>query len=310
MSGGRTDVEAAVARVKAVYGRWRRDTAVAQMRADWDALFETPVQAALEDVDAGGVRAQWVRAPGASEACTVMYFHGGGFQVGSLRSHRGLMAAISAAARARVLGVAYRLAPEYRHPAALQDALAAFDWLRAQGVPSARVAVAGDSAGGGLALALLLALQRRAVARPAGCWGLSAWTDLSASGESYGSRAALDPIHQRPMILAMARGVLGAAGDARDPLASPLFATDAELAALPPLLLQVGERETVVSDSQDFVARARAAGAQAELQVWPGMIHVFQQFPDLLPEARQAVAAGGRFLAACLGAALEREGPA
>jgi monoterpene epsilon-lactone hydrolase len=307
MNGSRADVEAVVARVKAVYGRWRRDTPAQQMRADWEALFAAPVDAGLEDVDAGGVPAQWVRATGAREDRTVLYFHGGGFQVGSRVSHRGLMAAVSAASQARVLGVDYRLAPEHRHPAALHDALAAFDWLQAQGVPAAGLAVAGDSAGGGLALALLLALRRRGRARPAACWGLSAWTDLTASGDSYATHAALDPIHQRPLILAMARGVLGAHGDARDPLASPLYAPEAELAALPPLLLQVGARETVLSDSRDFVHRALAAGARAELQVWPEMIHVFQQFPAELPEAGAALAAGGRFLAASFDAALHRE---
>ncbi len=310
MSLERPDVERVVARVKAVYGRWRRDTSVAQKRADWDALFDVPVEAAVEDVDADGVPCQWVRAAGVRDDRVVLYFHGGGFQVGSLASHRGLMAAVSAAAQAQVLGVAYRLAPEHRHPAALDDALHAHDWLRRQGFGAGQVAVAGDSAGGGLGLSLLLELARRAAAPPAGFWGLSSWSDLSACGHSYQARASLDPIHQRPMILAMARAVLGETGDPRDVRVSPLFAPDAELAELPPLLLQVGERETVVSDSEDFVRRACAAGAQAELQVWSDMIHVFQQFPDVLPEARQAVAAGGRFLAACFDAALHRGTPA
>jgi acetyl esterase/lipase len=302
----REDVEAVVARVKAVYGRWRRDTSVAQMRADWDALFSAPGNAQVHDVDADGVPCQWTAAPGARDDRVVMYFHGGGFQVGSLASHRELMACISAACGARVLGVAYRLAPEHRHPAPLQDALRAYDWLRAQGAAPGGIAVAGDSAGGGLGLSLLIALRRRGDALPAAFWGLSAWTDLTASGASYQTRAALDPIHQRPMILAMARNYLGGA-DAADTLASPLFASAAELAALPPLLLQVGERETVVSDSEEFARKAAAAGARAELQVWPGMIHVFQQFPAQLADARDALAAGGRFLSACFDAATPRK---
>lgn len=300
-------VDAVIARVKAVYGRWRRDTSVAQMRADWDALFDAPGEAEVAPVDAAGVPCQWVTAPGARTDRVVVYFHGGGFQVGSLASHRELMACISAAAGARVLGVGYRLAPEHRYPAALNDALAAYGWLRAQGVGADRIAVAGDSAGGGLGLSLLLALQRRGELAPVAYWGLSAWTDLTASGESYQTRAALDPIHQQPMVVAMARNYLGGSGDPKDPLASPLFAAPDELAALPPMLLQVGERETVVSDSEAFVHRARAAGAQAELQVWPGMIHVFQQFPALLAEARDALADGGRFFAARFDAASTRE---
>lgn len=300
-------VDAVIARVKAVYGRWRRDTTVAQMRADWDELFGAPGEAEVQAVDAAGVPCQWVTAPGARADRVVVYFHGGGFQVGSLVSHRELMACISAAAGARVLGVGYRLAPEHRYPAALEDALAAYGWLRAQGVAAERIAVAGDSAGGGLGLSLLLSLQRRGERMPVAYWGLSAWTDLTASGESYETRAALDPIHQRPMIAAMARNYLGGMGDPKDPLASPLFAAPDELAALPPMLLQVGERETVVSDSEAFVRRVRAAGAQAELQVWPGMIHVFQQFPTQLAEARDALADGGRFFAARFGAASTRE---
>lgn len=303
----RSAIEAVIARVKAVYGRWRRDTTVAQMRADWDELFSAPGEADVQDVVAAGVPCQWVTVPGADPERTVVYFHGGGFQVGSLLSHRELMACISAAGSARVLGVGYRLAPEHRYPAALEDALLAYGWLRAQGVAAERIAVAGDSAGGGLGLSLLLTLQHRGEQMPAAYWGMSAWTDLTASGESYETRAALDPIHQRPMIVAMATNYLGSSGDPDDPLASPLFAASDELAALPPMLLQVGERETVVSDSAAFVQRARAAGASAELQVWPGMIHVFQQFPALLAEARDALADGGRFLAARFDAVSHRK---
>lgn len=305
----RADVDAVVARVKAVYGRWRRDTPVAQMRADWDALFAAPGEARVEEVAALGVRCQWIAAPGARDDRVVLYLHGGGFQVGSLSSHRELMACVSSAAQARVLGVDYRLAPEHRFPAPLQDALSAYDWLLAQGVLPGQIAIAGDSAGGGLGLALMLALRRRPSALPAGYWGLSAWTDLTASGASYEDRAALDPLNQRAMVAAMARAYLGAHGDPKDPLASPLFAAVADLAALPPMLMQVGERETVASDSEDFVAKALAAGAKAELQVWPGMIHVFQQFPAQLPDARQALAAGGRFIAACFDAASTRKTP-
>lgn len=300
-------VQAIVARVGQTYGRWRRDTPVAQMRADWDALFGARADALVDAVDANGVPCQWICAPGARENRVVVYFHGGGFQVGSLASHAELMACISSAAQARVLGVDYRLAPEHRYPAALDDALTVWQWLLGQGLSPSQVAVAGDSAGGGLALSLLLALQARGDGLPVACWGMSAWTDLNASGSSYETRAALDPIHQRPMILAMARNYLGTVGNPKDPLVSPLLATPAQLGALPPMLLQVGERETVVSDSEDFVQKARRAGAQTELQIWPEMIHVFQQFPAELPEARQALAAGGQFLAAQFDAAITRE---
>lgn len=305
--GVRADrVEAVVARVKAVYSRWGRETPLAQMRADWDALFAGKGEAQVQDVDANGVPCRWVTAPGAREDRTVVFFHGGGFQLGSLDSHQELMAWLSHACGARVLGVRYRLAPEHRYPAALDDARTAFDWLLAQGLQPAHIALAGDSAGGGLALSVMLALQAEGSAGralPAAAFLMSPWTDMTASGASYETRAALDPIHQRAMILALARNYLGRQGDPRDPLASPSMAAPDRLAKLPPLLVQVGERETVVSDAEDFVRRARDAGAHAELQVWPGMVHVFQQFPAELPEAREALQAGGRFLALHLGIA-------
>ncbi|HEY8356868.1 MAG TPA: alpha/beta hydrolase, partial [Ramlibacter sp.] len=245
-------VEAVVARVKAVYGSWRRDTPVQQMRADWDALFSAPGAASVEPVQAGGVPCEWIAASGARTDQAIVYFHGGGFQVGSLRSHRELMALLSAQAGVRVLGVDYRLAPEHRYPAALDDALAVWNGLQAEGFAARDVAVAGDSAGGGLALSTMLALQAQGRPLPAAGFLMSAWTDLSASGASYETRAAADPIHQRPMIQAMARNYLGKERDARDPLVSPLHADATQLAGLPPLLLQVGDRETVLSDSEDF----------------------------------------------------------
>lgn len=302
-------VNAVIARVKAVYGCWRRDTPVAQMRADWDQLFHATGEGTFEAVSAHGVPCAWVAAPGARIDRVIVYFHGGGFQVGSLASHRELMADLSAASGVRVLGVGYRLAPEHRHPAPLEDALAVLEWLQDEGFASHHIALAGDSAGAGLALSTLLALQGTG-RRPAAAFVMSAWTDLAATGESYETRAASDPIHQRAMIQAMARNFLGKEGDPRAPLASPLYASDEQLAHLPPLLLQVGDRETVLSDSEAFAARVNAAGGEATCQAWPGMIHVFQQFPNELPQARDALQQGGRFLAVELDRVSTGENPA
>jgi acetyl esterase/lipase len=193
--------------------------------------------------------------------------------------------------------VDYRLAPEHLLPAGLEDALAVMAWLEESGLPSDRIALAGDSAGAALALGVMVARLQQGRPPPAAAYLMSAWTDLTASGESYQSRASLDPIHQRPMILAMARGALGPGVTAEDPRLSPLLAGADIMRALPPILMQVGERETLVSDTEDFATRAGAAGAVVRSEIWPGMIHVFQQFPDELPEARAAVAAGGRFIA-------------
>ncbi|MCL4744568.1 MAG: alpha/beta hydrolase [Burkholderiaceae bacterium] len=290
----RADVERVVERIRKVYGGWTRNTPVARMRADWDALFDSDrVAAGTEAVVADGVDACWVAAPGRSPDRVLLYFHGGGFRVGSVRSHRGLIARISGAANCKVLGVDYRLAPEHRFPAPLEDAVAAYRWLLGQGYAPRCIAFAGDSAGGGLALSALLALRADRMPLPAAVVVLSPWTDLTASGESYESRARADPIHQRPMIEAMARSYLGESGDARDPLASPLFA---DLRGLPPVLVQVGGRETVLDDSRAFAARARAAGVEVELEIWEEMIHVFQQFADELPDAGRAIRAIGTFL--------------
>ena len=287
-------VEVATARVRAVYGRWRRDTPVSEMRADWDRLFPSPGEGVELRADtAAGVEVLWVVPPEAGPARVLLYFHGGGYKLGSVTSHRDLMARVGAAARCRVLGVNYRLAPESHFPAPLDDAVAVYDWLIAAGVQPSQLALGGDSAGGGLAAALALSLRDRGGALPAAAVLLSAWTDLTAQGESYTTRAQADPIHQRAMILATARQYLGPDGDASNPLASPLFG---RLAGLPPLLLQVGDRETVLDDSTRFVAKVRAAGGRAELEVYPNMIHVFQQFAAEIPEARQAIAAIGRFL--------------
>lgn len=286
-------VEAVIARIRAVYGGWGRTTPIDRMRRDWDALLSGPtVPHSFEPVFAGGVPAAWVAAPGSDAGRAILYLHGGGFRLGSIASHRGLMARLSREAGCGVLGLDYRLAPEHCFPAPVEDALAAWDWLHSV-VPASRIAVAGDSAGGGLALSLVLRLREMARALPAAGFLMSPWTDLAATGESYVTRADSDPIHQRPMILAMAKGYLGPGGNPRDPLASPLYA---DLGGCPPLLVQVGDRETVLDDACMLARRAADAGVPVELQVAPGMIHVFQLFADELPEARSALAAAGAFL--------------
>lgn len=287
-------VEKVIARIQAVYSRWRRHTPIDTLRRDWDELFWADhLPCETQDRLANGVHVRWIRAQGADEARTLIYLHGGGYKMGSLTSHHDLMVRLSRAADCRVLGVNYRLLPDYRFPEPLVDVLAVYDWLLGQSYEPARIALAGDSAGGGLAAAALLALRDKGRPLPAAAALLSAWTDLSASGDSYQSRAAADPIHQRPMILALAEQYLGADGDPRAPLASPLFG---DLAGLPPLLLQVGDRETGLDDSTQLAAKARAAGVAVELQVWPHMIHVFQQFAEELPEALEAIECIGAFL--------------
>jgi len=257
------------------------------MRSDWDAAFAScAVPISCERVSAGGVDGEWIAADGARPDKAILYFHGGGFRLGSVSSHRELIARIAAASGCRVLAVNYRLAPEHRFPAPLEDALASYDWMLEQGLKPENIALAGDSAGGNLVLAALLGLRKQGARLPAAAVLMSPWTDLAATGASYVSRAEADPIHQRPMILALAKNYLGPDGDPRRPLASPLYA---DLGGLPPLLIQVGDRETVLDDSVMFADKARAAGTEVELQVWDGMIHVFQMFGGELAEARRAI---------------------
>lgn len=287
-------IDLAIARIRAVYRNWNRDTTVAQMREDWDTAFGGSTAAVrCERVAAGGVDGEWISPTDAPQDKAILYFHGGGFRLGSVTSHRDLIAQIALASGCRVLAINYRLAPEHRFPAALDDALAAYGWMLDLGLKPTNIAFAGDSAGGNLVLAAMLALRDRRLPLPASAVLMSPWTDLAATGPSYVTRAEADPIHQRPMILALARNYLGGQGDPCDPLVSPLYA---DLRGLPPLLIQVGDRETVLDDSVTFADMARAAGIDVSLEVWDGMIHVFQMFGAELPEAHRAIASIAGFI--------------
>ncbi|QHO74674.1 esterase [Bradyrhizobium sp. CCBAU 051011] len=287
-------IDLAIERIRAVYRSWNRDTSVAQMREDWETAFGgSTAPVTYERVSADGVDGEWIFPANAPDDKTILYFHGGGFRIGSVASHRDLIAQIALASGCRVLAINYRLAPEHRFPAALDDALAAYGWMIDRGLKSGNIAFAGDSAGGNLVLAAMLALRERGLPLPISAVLMSPWTDLAATGASYVTRAEADPIHQRPMILALAKNYLGGQGDPCDPRISPLYAN---LQGLPPLLIQVGDRETVLDDSVMFADKARAAGIDVSLEVWDGMIHVFQMFGAELAEARQAIASIARFL--------------
>jgi acetyl esterase/lipase len=227
----------------------------------------------------------------------VLYLHGGGYVIGSPRSHRHLAAAIGRAAGTPTLLLDYRLAPEHPFPAAVDDAVAAYRWLLARGLSSDRIVVAGDSAGGGLTVALLLALRDRGVARPAGGVCISPWVDLTCSGASYATKAATDPIVTRDGVAAMAQAYAGT-GDFKGPLVSPLFA---DLRGLPPLLVQVGSEEVLLDDAAGLSARARAAGVDVTYEEWPAMIHVWHWFLPMLDEAERAVATIGGFVRTRIG---------
>jgi len=245
---------------------------------------------AIEPLTLDGVPAERLAAPGASIDRALLYVHGGAYAFGTLEGYRPLAGRIARAFGAPVFVVAYRLAPEHPFPAGLDDVVKSYRALRAT-TGGARVAIAGDSAGGGLTLATMLALRDDGAELPAAAACISPCVDLEATGESMVTRASIDPIIQREGVLASAQMYLGSR-DRRSPLASPLHA---DLTGLPPLLVHVGTSETLYDDSVRLVDRAKAHGVDATLDVWEGMIHVFHMFPAFA-DAHRATARLGAFL--------------
>ena len=240
-------------------------------------------------VDAGGVPGEWVVAEGADPDLRMLYLHGGGYVSGSGAYYLAMAAHVSAAAACAVLLADYRLAPEYPFPAALEDSLGVHEWLLTSGPggrsPARDTFIAGDSAGGGLTLATLLALRDRGQRLPAGGIAVSPFADLTLTGESLRSEAEFDPI-MSPRCLPDFVGLYLGDADTHDPLVSPVFG---DYTGLPPLLIQVGEHEIIRSDSVAVAARARADGVDVTLEVWAGMFHVFQSHEPLLPEGKEAI---------------------
>jgi monoterpene epsilon-lactone hydrolase len=267
---------------------------IAERRAQYERaekVFPTPAEVKVERVAAPTAPAEWLRPPSAAPGRVVLYLHGGGYVIGSPRSHRHLAAAIATGAGSSGLLLEYRCAPEAPFPAAVDDAVAAYRWLLDQGVSPGGIVIAGDSAGGGLTVATLLTLRDARLPLPAAGVCISPWVDLTCSGASYAIKAVTDPIVKRAGVDEMARAYLGTA-DGRTPLASPLFA---DLRGLPPLLIQVGSEEVLLDDSVQLAERAKAAGVDTTLEVWDQMIHVWHWFLPMLDEAEEAIAAIGRF---------------
>ncbi len=257
-------------------------------------IHPVPDDVRVTEVTAGGVPAHWLAAPGAATGRVLLFLHGGGYELGSLRSDGELAARLGRASGMRVLFPEYRLAPEHPFPAAINDVLAAWHWLRTdQDLSAPSLAVAGDSAGGGLAVALLVALRDAAQARPAAAVLLSPTVDLTSSGASMTERADQDPFSTPALLRQLAADYL-AGTNPKTPLASPLFAS---LSGLPPLLILVGTADLLLSDSERLATAATQAGVDVTLKVGEGLPHVY---PILLgtPEAAQATEQIGTFLRA------------
>lgn len=270
----------------------------ATQRARFDALSDMmpPVEGyEAEPARVGGIAGEWVRGKFVRRSdAAVLYLHGGGYAIGSPKSHRHMLGPLSADSGLPIFAADYRLAPEHPFPAAVDDALAAYRGLLDSGLKPENLAVAGDSAGGGLTVATLLAIKGAGLPMPACAVPISPWVDLGQGGEAYRSRIGRDPIVKKEPMDVMAAQYLGGA-DPKTPLASPLFG---DLSGLPPLLIQVGTEEALYDDALGLKTKAEAAGVEVSFESWGGMIHVWHIFHPLLSEGRDAIARAGAFLKA------------
>jgi acetyl esterase/lipase len=246
-----------------------------------------------EPATVGGIKGEWVRAKGVRRTdAALLYLHGGGYLIGSPKSHRHMLGPLSAESGLPIFAADYRLAPEHPFPAAVDDAVAAYKGLLDSGISADKLAIAGDSAGGGLTFATLVAARDKGLPMPACAVAISPWGDLSQGGESHRARAKRDPIVKKEGLDEMAAAYLAGA-DPKTPLASPLFAN---LKGLPPLLIQVGTEEALNADAVALKKRAEDAGVEVSFESWGGMIHVWHIFHPILSEGRDAIARIGAFV--------------
>jgi epsilon-lactone hydrolase len=273
-----------------------------EMRASYEtfaALTTVPEGVEWTEVDAGGVPAIWADAAGGATDRVLQYVHGGGYVIGSADYYRRLTGHLARAVGCRVLNVDYRLAPEFPHPAPVEDSTAAYRWLLDQGFEPAHIAIAGDSAGGGLAVATLLSIRDVGLPMPAAAVPLSPWVDMEGIGESMVTMAERDVLVSPDTIKGMAEAFL-AGQDPRSPLAAPLHA---DLSGLCPLYIQVGGDETLLDDSTRLAERAGHAGVECRIDVFPEMQHVFQMAAGTMPEADEAIGRIAEWLRPRLGLA-------
>jgi epsilon-lactone hydrolase len=292
------ELEKLVENIRAA-GSFEGDLMMLRKMASRAPAYPKPDDITWEPLDAGGVPAEWVVPDDCEPGRALVYLHGGGYATGTLESTHALCSHIARATRARLLVVDYRLAPEHPFPAALDDAVTAYRFAISAGYAPEAIALCGDSSGGGLALATLVRLRDLGDPMPRAAICMSPWTDLTLSGASLEQNRDADPMVSAATLALMADAYLGDV-DRRSPTASPLFA---DLAGLPPLLVQVGSSELLFDDATRFAERAEAAGVDVTLEIWDDVFHVWHAFADLLPEARDAIAHIGTFVDQRLGVA-------
>jgi monoterpene epsilon-lactone hydrolase len=247
-----------------------------------------------EAVDCDGVPGEWSQVAGSDPSRVLLFFHGGGYCSGSILSHRRMVTEAGRAARMRTLAIGYRLAPEHPYPAAHEDAMAAWRFLRRQGIAAENIVVGGDSAGGNLTITLINRLRAAGEALPACAWLISPWTDLTMSGATLGTKDTVDPLIHKAYLEELA-DAYAASADRKDPLISPLFA---DLHGFPPTLIQVGSAETLLADATRFAAAAGAADVDVTLEIWPHMIHAWPLWNAKLEDGRRALVSAGEFIRA------------
>jgi acetyl esterase/lipase len=248
-------------------------------------------------VDADGIPGEWSSVVGSDPSRVLLFFHGGGYCSGSIRSHRRMVSEAGRAAKVRTLAIAYHLAPEHPFPAALDDALAAWSFLRQAGIAAAHIAIGGDSAGGGLTAALINFLNATGEELPGCAWLVSPWVDLTMSGSTLTVKDTVDPLIHKTYLEELAGAYVPEGIDRRDVRVSPLFA---DLKGFPPTLIQVGSAETLLADAVRFAAAAGTADVAVSLEIWPHMIHAWHLWNAHLEAGRRALANAGRFIRANL----------
>jgi phosphinothricin tripeptide acetyl hydrolase len=265
------------------------------MRVNMDAMaesFKPPETVSVAPANYAGVPGEWVTAQGGEQGPVFLYLHGGGYVLGSPTSHRHMTGYLANAIGGRALVIDYRLAPENPFPAAVEDATAVYDALLKEGVSPGQIFIGGDSAGGGLTVATLLSAKNQGLPMPAGAYLLSPWTDLTMSGESHVTKADVDPMVAGDGINGMVKDYVGG-GDPADPLASPLFG---DLKGLPPILIQTGSDEVLLSDSEMLNDRLKEAGVPCKFEVWDTMFHVWHMYWPILSEGRDALDGAAAFV--------------
>ena len=268
----------------------------AQRRARLDevgAYWPVADDVELNPVDLDGVPGEWSMVPGTDPSRVLVFFHGGGYCSGSIRSHRRMATEAGRGAGVRTLAVGYRLAPEHPFPAARDDALTAWHWLRKQGIDAAHIAVGGDSAGANLSVALINQLRAESEELPACAWLVSPWTDLTMSGSTMTTKDAVDPLMHKGYLQELANAYVPAGMESNDPRISVLYA---DLHGLPPALIQVGSEETLLDDASRFATAAGAADVPVTLEIWPHMIHAWHLWNAHLDAGRRALASAAAFI--------------